>query len=76
MTKHQPSLRVQHNPGPVTGDMYTVPKKFEIKSSKSSHDYDTVVDTFQSMWMTIIVTGFAKGPYTNLSIVQGWQLHL
>ena len=49
MTKHQPSpVAVQHNPGPVTGDMYTVPKKFEIKSSKSSHEYDTVVDTFAS----------------------------
>ena len=50
MTKRQPSpVTVQHNPGPVTGDMYTVPKKFEIKSSKSSHEYDTVVDTFGSM---------------------------
>ena len=52
MTKRQPSpVRVQHNPGPVTGDMYTVPKKFEIKSSKSSHDYDTVVDKFESTWL-------------------------
>ena len=32
--------------------MYTVPKKFEVKSRKSSHDYDTVVDTFASMWIT------------------------
>ena len=43
----QPSLsKVQHSPGPLTGDMYTVPKKFEIKSSSSFHDYDTVADGF------------------------------
>ena len=49
--KHQTSpVEVQHSPGPVTGDMYTVPKKFEIKSPRTSHDYDTVEDTFESKW--------------------------
>lgn len=43
-----PTATVHHSPGPVTGDMYTVPKKFEVKSHKSSHEYDTVADTFES----------------------------
>ena len=47
MVSQQPSpSKVHHSPGPLTGDMYTVPKKFEIKSSSSSHDYDTVADAF------------------------------
>jgi len=50
VVKQQPvPTPVQHSPGPLTGDMYTVPKKFEVKSSKSSHEYDTVPDTFESM---------------------------
>lgn len=47
MVRQQPSpSKVQHSPGPLTGDMYTVPKKFEIKSSSSFHDYDIVADAF------------------------------
>ena len=46
----QPSpYKVQHSPGPLTGDMYTVPKKFEIKSSTSFHDYDIVADAFDGI---------------------------
>lgn len=55
MTKQQQSPEtVQHSPGPLTGDMYTVPTKFEVKSPKSSHEYDTVEDTFKSMQLTTI----------------------
>jgi len=47
VVRQQPSpSKVQHSPGPLTGDMYTVPKKFEIKSSSSFHDYDIVADAF------------------------------
>ena len=50
MVTQQPSpYKVQHSPGPLTGDMYTVPKKFEIKSSTSFHDYDIVADAFDGI---------------------------
>ncbi|XP_065908914.1 uncharacterized protein [Dysidea avara] len=50
----QPSpYKVQHSPGPLTGDMYTVPKKFEIKSSTSFHDYDIVADAFDGGQSTV-----------------------
>jgi len=44
--------------------MYTVPKKFEIKSASSFHDYDTVADAtlllyqlaYQLVQYVIVVT--------------------